>query len=73
MTVTDASYERVNATDDWFDVLIEGTKVGQVFKTKKGWLGTALNAPHKRLGPARLMKDAGNLVVGQWETFPVAQ
>lgn len=71
MSVADATYRRINPTDDWYEVLIHDTKVGEAFKTRRGYLGFCLNAPKKQLGPTKKKEELGQLIVAKWEAFPV--
>lgn len=71
MTVVDATYRRINPSDDWYEVLIRDTKVGETFKTRRGYLGFCLNAPKSPLGPKKKKEELGQLIVAKWEAFPV--
>ena len=72
MTVVEATYRRLNATDQWYEVCIEETTVGEVWKTKKGWQGFCLNAKTRYLGLLKSKEELGQLIVAKWEAFPVA-
>ena len=70
--VADCTYERIAPDSDWYYVLIPDRQiVGQVWKTKRGYLGQCANTPKTILGPAETKELLGPQIVGKWEAFPV--
>ncbi|MBI5289932.1 MAG: hypothetical protein HY873_13245 [Chloroflexi bacterium] len=71
MIVAEATYQRKTITDDWYDVLIHDTRIGEVYRTKHGYFGTCANAPKTILGPTRKKEELAQLLLAKWESFPV--
>lgn len=71
MIVVEATYRRKTATDNWYDVMHEDRRIGEVYQTKRGYYGACANAPRKRLGPTKRKEELGQLIVAAWEAFPV--
>lgn len=71
MTVAEATYQRKNPTDDWYDVVLHGKKIEEVYRTKKGYYGTCLNSPRNILGPTKKKEELAQLLLAKWEAFPV--
>jgi len=71
MIVAEASYRRKNAEDDWYEVILGEKRIGEVYKTRKGYFGNCANAPRHVLGPTRKKEELGKLILSKWEEFPV--
>jgi len=69
--VAEATYRRMNPTDDWYAVIYQDRVIGQVYKTKGGYRGFCINAPKMTLGPAKRKEELGQLILSKWEAFPV--
>ena len=71
MSVADATYHRKNSEDDWYDVILDKGAIGEVYRTRKGYLGFCANAPKRILGPTKKKEELGQLILAKWEAFPV--
>jgi hypothetical protein len=71
MIVVEASYRKKNPTDDWYDVMLDEQPIGEVYRTRKGYMGHCANAPKRVLGPTKKKEELGQLIVARWEQFPV--
>ena len=73
MSVVEAAYRRKNSEDDWYAVVLGDREIGEVYRTRKGYMGFCANTRRHILGPAKRKEELGQLILAKWETFPVAE
>ena len=68
MTTMTANLSRINKTDDWYEVLVDDSPVGQVWKTKKkGWWALLYREKKRLLEGFKTKEIASQAVVGKHE------